>query len=421
MRPAGFCSKRALAACRHAASAAIGAVVFSLLLCAAEAQETPRRKARTPVVQDYSSPHFLVHTDLPAKDAQTLLKDLETMLKLVSTYWARPPSGIIECYVAKDIETWPEEVLSVMAPKGVAKIREGAGVCISQQMSLGNRFVAKSIVYAVADDGVPQHEAVHGYCQQTFGRTGPLWYAEGMAEVGRCWIDGAKGVNNDPVVIEYLQKSPPATVGELIINDETTGGTWQDYAKWWSLCHFLENNPNYNADFRKLGAALLLGAPNQGFELTFGSRAKELSFEYMLFLDQLEAGYRVELTAWDWKRKFKPLLARTTVTTPVLAARGWQPTGISIVAGVGHEYAASGTWQTAKENKPVDANGGDDGAGRLVAVLMSDYKLCDEFELGAEGVLRREDSGDLYVRCRDGWAQLADNTGRITLRVKIEP
>src|ERR1700682_4654782 len=99
------------------------------------------------------------------------------MLDLISKYWGRPPVGLIECYVVKDLDKWP---LDALDPGGRAKIQEGAGVTLTQTLiGPGNKkVISKSVVYAVADHGTPQHEAVHAYCGQNFGTAGPLWYAE---------------------------------------------------------------------------------------------------------------------------------------------------------------------------------------------------------------------------------------------------
>lgn len=409
---------------RHAAFA-LAAALLPLLFGpqAADAQSGRRRvEAKAGGIQDFTSQHFLIHTDLDAKEAAEQLKKLETMLKLVSTYWKRPTSGIIECYVAKNIKEWPEETLKKMDAGGIAKIEEGAGVCITRTMGNDTQFIAKSIVYAVAEGGVPQHEAVHAYCGQTFGRTGPQWYAEGMAELGNYWVEGKKGVNAHPGAIAFLQKYPPKSVGELISLKQTTGGTWQDYAKWWSLCHFLESNNNYNGLFRELGPLLLLGKSNQGFDQTFGGMADQLSFEYFFFMDHIKPGYRCDLTTWDWRRKFRPLHStKTQISAQLQADRGWQPSGVTVKKGKTYEYAATGTWSTAKGKKAVSADGDDEGAGRLMGVLlMSEYKLGKEFELGAKGGFTAEADGDLYLRCRDKWEELGDNTGRMSLKFSLK-
>src|SRR5262245_29165916 len=85
----------------------------------------PRAAVGPAAPADYRSAHFLVHTDLPVKDAKELLDRLETMLALISRYWGRPSVGTIECYVVKDLANWPQGSLE---PRGRAKIAEGAGV-----------------------------------------------------------------------------------------------------------------------------------------------------------------------------------------------------------------------------------------------------------------------------------------------------
>ena len=66
----------------------------------------PVAAARKPA--DFRSQHFLVHTDVPPAEAKALLERLETMLKLISGYWGREPSGIIECYIVRDLANWPD-------------------------------------------------------------------------------------------------------------------------------------------------------------------------------------------------------------------------------------------------------------------------------------------------------------------------
>ena len=162
---------------------------------------------------DFKSAHFLVHTDLPAKEARELLARLETMLSIISTYWNHPPVGVIECYVVGDLDCWPAGSL---APEGRAKIEQGAGVTLVDAILVGNKPVAaKAVVYAVADHGTAQHEAVHAYCGQAFGRTGPLWYSEGMAEVGQYWCKGDTAVHCPDYVIEYIHSRPPKSLREF--------------------------------------------------------------------------------------------------------------------------------------------------------------------------------------------------------------
>jgi hypothetical protein len=379
-----------------------------------------RPNARKPA--DYKSKNFEIHTDLSAADAHKLLNKLEAMLRLVSKYWGQPPVGTIEMYVVADLANWPEGSLD---PVGRAKIAEDAGITLVETLNRGEELVAaKAVVYAKADRGTPQHEAVHAYCGQTFGRVGPLWYSEGMAELGNYWRAGDSSVNCPDFFIKHLRSNPPKPLRAILGEDAdrpgrpaaATGDSWQNYAWRWALCHLLENNPNYSERFRPLGLGYLTGQ-NVTFLDAFGPMMRELAFEYRFFVAHVDSGYRVDLCAWDWHHKWSephdaPINAR------VMARRGWQPTGAIVSPEFAYQYTAGGQWAIAADAAPVTADGNANGAGRLEGVVLSDYMLGEPFALGMAGNFQPPTAGELYVRCRDDWNALADNRGRVHFKVK---
>ena len=375
----------------------------------------------------FKSAHFVVHTDLKSKEAHELLNRLEVMLSLISKYWGQPPAGTIECYVVKDLAAWPDGSIPL---EGLEKIRQSAGITTVETLSRGLKVVsAKATVFAkygahpladgAGDRGTPQHEAVHAYCGQAFGRTGPLWYAEGMAEMGRYWRQGDVSVHCDSIVVDYLKMSAPKSLAEIVSDRSAsrTGDSWQNYAWRWALCHLLESNPNYSTRFRALGLSYLNGAP-AGFGDTFGSMLDEIAFEYRQFLTNFDQGYRVDLCSWDWKRRFKDLAPASVSTTRVNAQRGWQPTGVIVRAGESYDFSASGTWQTSKDTGETGADGGTSGVGRLEAAVFADFVLSKAFPLGAYGSFTPTTAGQLFVRCSDKWNELADNRGTVALKIK---
>jgi hypothetical protein len=394
-------------------------VFLSLILVAFHSPALARKREPAPAgtPTDYRSQHFLIHTDLSAEEAKDLLERLETMLGLISKYWGRPPSGIIECYVVKDLKNWSNVRLD---PDGLQSIASGAGVTITARISSDRAFVAKSVVYAIADRGTPQHEAVHAYCGQTFGNVGPLWYAEGMAEMGCFWREGDKAVRCDPEVVRYIRSAAPRSLNEIVNARSLNGDSWQNYCWRWALCHLLANNPNYSAQFRPLGMGFLTGK-NVSFEQTYGAVADQISFEYLFFLKHFDIGYRVDLCSWDWKRKFRPLAGSTPVTAKINAAGGWQGTSATLTAGQAYEYTATGKWQVSKDSPLVDAAGDPAGRGRLMGVLFKDYQLSEEFELGASGDFTAPADGQLYVRANDVWHELADNKGSVSVKLRAKP
>lgn len=372
-------------------------------------------------ISRYTSRHYELNTDLDREQARDLLNRLETMLGLISKYWGRPPSGVVEMYVVSDLSKWPAGTLDA---QGLSMIEAGAGVTVGKTRTDGTNFVSKATVYAVADHGTPQHEAVHAYCIHAFGRVGPVWYAEGMAEMGQYWRGEDRAVHAHRGVIDYLRRSRPLSLGEIVNGDQVSGDSWQNYAWRWALCHLLANNPNYAPRFRPMGTAFLTGQP-MSFETVYGSMADEIVFEYVQFLQHLAPGYRVDLCAWDWKAKFKPLNSAVTIKAKVEAARGWQPSRLTVVAGKNYEFETEGRWSVGKDTAEVDAVGDSNGAGCLEGVLMVDdskgYRLGEAFALGGKGTFRPNESGKLYLRCRDDWAQIDDNRGAITVRLNLAP
>ena len=210
--------------------------------------------------RDVRSENFLLHTDISEREASILLEKLEQMFSLISRYYYRKPPSQIECYVVRDIRNWSRQ----LPRAGGQKIIEGAGVTLSR--TRGN--VTRSIVYSCDKHGVVQHEAVHAFCAQAFGSAGPVWYAEGMAEMGQYWKPDQKEVDIDPVVIEYLTNGNKKSLREIVKAGQITGDSWRAYAWRWALCHLLASNRNYAQRFKKLGLNLMTKEPDS-FDAAF--------------------------------------------------------------------------------------------------------------------------------------------------------
>jgi hypothetical protein len=369
--------------------------------------------------QVYKSRNFHVMTDLSRDESRELLERLETMLRLVSAYFGRPNPRPIEMYVIDDFDNWPADHLAQMSPDGVSMVRGGGGLTITEVVSstISREFVSKATVYAGADHGTPQHEAVHAYCGHAFGETGPVWYAEGMAEVGQYWRQNDKSVNADEVVVEYLHSQDPRPLDAIVNNPlEVTGDSWQNYSWRWALCHLLGFNENYTERFKPLGLALLHGQ-DVDFWQVYGTQAQEIEFEYNLFLQDLAPGYRCDLCSWDWKTRFRGLQGSAAVQARIRADRGWQASRLKVFKDQAYAFKATGDWKLERRGDDVTADGDEDGAGRLVGVIFSNYTLSDPIELTNEGVFTATQDGDLFLRCRDDWGAIADNSGIVTVRL----
>ena len=352
------------------------------------------------------SAHFALHTDISDRQAQVLLAKLETMYDLVSGYYRAQPRGTIECYVVRDLAEWTGQPIP---ERGRAKILEPAGVTISSVF----RSKAKAIVYSCDDQGVAQHEAVHAFCVQTFGSTGPTWYSEGMAEMGQYWKKGNLAVDISPYVARYLSTAEPKKLKDIVALGQKTGDSWEAYSWRWALCHLLASNPNYSKRFKTLGINLMKKRKDS-FNQAFGAYAKEISFEYDQFIENFGNGYRADLCAWDWSAKTKKVSGSRKVKTKVNAQAGWQATKALVAAGTTYTYETTGNWQFEPTGE-VDADGSSSGQGRLIGVTLKNFKLSKPFELGTQGEFTAQGDGQLYLRCQDDWLSLGDNSGTVEM------
>ncbi|MGB1707211.1 MAG: hypothetical protein ACPHF4_05245 [Rubripirellula sp.] len=362
------------------------------------------------------SQHYAFMTDVSERQARIILDKLETMTMILSKYFGQLPSGIVEGFIVRDLSAWPDGLLK--EPAGIAKIQNEAGICFNS--SLGNRH--RAVLYSCDDHGVIQHECTHGFCHLAFGSTGPTWLAEGLAEMGQYWKFDSKAVSINPRVIAYLQGSQhKRKLLEIAVPGRTDPGTWQDYAWRWALCHLLANNPNYSDRFKPLAIALMKNLEGATFEVVYGPMGQQLAFEYALFLDQLDNGYRADLCAWQWNRKFNPLAGKRRTQVQISALSGWQATGVQLEAGASYDLAALGNWKIAKDGGEYDADGDKVGRGQLIAVIFDSFKLSDPFPIGKSKSFVSPTQGKLFLRCQDDWNKLADNAGEVTVHIRRTP
>jgi hypothetical protein len=255
----------------------------------------------------------------------------------------------------------------------------------------------------------------------SFGSTGPTWYSEGMAEMGKYWRPKDVSVNIDPVVIDYLTSTPSKSMVEIVNEEQITGDSWQAYAWRWALCHMLVNNSNYASRFKKLGVNMMKGQVVDSFYDAFGDVENELAFEYDQFLQKVSNGYRVGLCKWDWKTRSARLKPGANSKNGVMARKGWQATKVRLVEGQAYDFVAKGSWKLSEDGDDISADGADDasGQGRLIGAVFNAYELSKPIELGKKGRFVAPSDGQLFLRCDDRWNEIADNSGQLTAYFRL--
>jgi len=400
--------------------AALVLAIATAAMAQEPAQARPPVAARHPILSDeprqeprlIRSRHFSFLSDVSDREAKRILDKLETMVGLLERYFGRRQRGVIEGFIVHDLAVWPEGVLT--EPLGIAKIKEPAGICFTTVLGPERR----AVLYACDDPGIIQHECTHGFCHLTFGGAGPLWLAEGLAEVGRWWREKEKGVNVAPVILAHLHDADRPTLAAITALNQPPSNDWRDYTWRYALCQMLLDNPNYADRFRGLAVALMEGQPGVSFESVYGPVSREVAFEFGQFLSHIGNGYRADLTAWPWKAKQRKLAPGGLGRAKVKGAAGWQASGVEVEAGAVYVITAEGAWRMAADAEPTGPEGDGAGRGRLAGALYADFTLSTEIPLGSHSSWIAPADGLLMLRAADAWTELGDNDGTLSITIR---
>ena len=358
------------------------------------------------------SRHFAFLSDVSDRESKLILDKLETMVGLLERYFGRRQRGVIEGFIVHDLAVWPEGVLT--EPLGIEKIKEPAGICFT--IALGPE--RRAVLYACDDPGIIQHECTHGFCHLTFGGVGPLWLAEGLAELGRWWREKEKGVNVPPVILAHLHAADRPPLAAITAPNQPPSNDWRDYTWRYALCQMLLDNPNYADRFRALAVGLMEGQPGVSFESVYGPVGREVGFEFEQFLTHVGNGTRADLTAWPWKAKQRKLAPGGVGHAKVKGAAGWQASGVEVEAGAVYVITAEGTCRMAADAEPTGPEGDGAGRGQLTGALYADFTLSPEIPLGSHSSWIAPADGLLMLRAADAWTELADNDGTLSITIR---
>ena len=291
------------------------------------------------------------------------------------------------------------------------------------------------------------HEATHCFMQIVPGRRAPLWYLEGMAEYFGVHAEDQPGkfrfgVMPDALAtfrgfgrIEMIRKAvaaerPLSLTQVLALGDkEFARSRSEPYAWGWALCHFLDAHPRYHKRFRGLGQYLANDEFVTHLQEDFAKDYSELSAEWDQFQRTIGYGYDIPRSTIDF-RVGVPLAAVQKATSKVESGRGWQSSGVQVLADQTYSVAAtgrvtlsqgSGSWDSEPAGISIRYAAGQP-IGRLLLSVLSDESNTWEKPLPYEPELafRPTTTGTVYFRVNDYWSELADNTGeyQVTIRMR---
>ncbi len=292
------------------------------------------------------------------------------------------------------------------------------------------------------------HEGTHAFMTALLGSHGPPWYSEGMAELLATHVldDGGLQLNRFPadaddvpgwgrvrLVDEAIAVGRMLKMEDVLEYNARAHLELEPYGWSWAAAAFLDGHPRYHERFRKLPDFVSDPNFNNKVRALFADDWNELSEEWQLFAADLEYGYDFPRTMIDFRTGSPLSSAGTTVT--IQADRGWQSTGITLEAGKSYLLQATGQFQVADQPRPWVS--GPDGVtvryrdgqplGRLLAAVHPEpfdpqtrSSLLDPQAVRAEGTIRPNATGTLYLRINDSSAELSDNAGTVAVRVTAE-
>ena len=290
------------------------------------------------------------------------------------------------------------------------------------------------------------HEGTHGFSAWFLGAVGPPWYAEGLAErlATHRWVDGKLTLGYFPpnkqevphwgrvkLVKDEVAAQRGMTIGQIMHHGIQSHLRNQSYGWCWAVAAFLENHPRYQERFRELTQHVSIPATEftHRFEQQFRDDRRELDEEWQLFAMNIEYGYDVsrETVQYAPGRPLPPAGARITLA----ADRGWQSSGLRLLANTTYQITATGRYQVAQEPDVWWCEPGGVTIrywrGRPLGVLLGQLRpdqptagltpLARPLVFGLGRTLRPEENGTLYLRINDSPAELSDNSGTLAVRV----
>jgi len=425
----------------------------------APAQRVYRASVETPHYDDrrleklgihrYESTHLLLYTDIAPELARPLPRLMDQAYAAWEDYFGKlPPDREGKVF---------QMVGFIMADR--ALFREAGLISADAQILLEG--VYRNQFFWMNDQPIDYyrrhlmiHEGTHCFMSALPNPTNQFqWYMEGMAELFRAHQTDAAGRTRFRLFPHDIEtfgglgwirlihedihdtglRLPEAVVGQSP-NDFRK---YNAYAWSWALCAFLDGHPRYHDRFQNIGS-LVTGRGEPAFELrqVFKADWQDLTEEWLVYVGNICYGYDIERTALDLRPGKRLGSADARVELDVAADRGWQSTGILVEPGKTYEINADGKTVLAQNPKPwVSEPQGVSiryHAGRPLGMLVAAIRstelpkqeppistLLTALPVGREAQLKPKIAGTLYFRINDYWNELADNTGKLHVTVKL--
>lgn len=298
------------------------------------------------------------------------------------------------------------------------------------------------------------HEGTHAAMNRIFGRVGPGWYREGIAELlgTHRFVDGKLTMGFFPedkrqvelwgrikIVRDAIEKDGPRSISDIVNTRTKEFLSVDSYAWCWALQSFGHNHPKFAPAFRELHDEMYRSthAVTKRFLSYYHSQRAEIDRGWELFLDQLDYGYdsRQETITTTAARQ---LPGDEIATLQIDTQKGWQSSGLKLPPGVAVDVSARGRFQVKAESPPwisepqgvtIEYYQGRP-LGMLIAAIVAEGDAAagnersgtsawsETYGIGRRGRITSKRDGVLYFRINERADRMSDNRGQITVRIR---
>ncbi len=292
------------------------------------------------------------------------------------------------------------------------------------------------------------HEGTHWMMTRKFGRQGPPWLMEGMAEWfathtwdGRRLSMGVVPRTRDEVpywgrtkIIQQQLTDGVAPSLETILRYGATAHQEQEAYAWsWAAVLFLKHHPDTADTFATLLRQPMMGrdTANRWLFSQLQAQWPRLRGEWNALLADLDYGFDVSRGLLTLTPAPQPL--QTEIMLTIDTSKSWQASGVVVTAGSTIRVSAAGEFMVGQLPKPWPCTA--DGVtleyyrgvplGRLLMTIVSPVAQEPDFSrpisvmaIGSGDEVQLTESGELHFRINESSDGMADNLGTLTVTIR---
>jgi hypothetical protein len=418
-------------------------VIFAALLvvsvvAGARAQSVDEVPARSAGIRQVTSRHLVLYTDLASDpEIDKLPAEFDQAVPQWAKYFGIDPEKTRDWQARGHLIGARRrfDALGLMPPSGNDKFING--------ISMGATFWFFDQPTAYYRRHLMLHEGTHTFMATFLGGCGPGWFMEGSAELLATHRFDEKTGRLTLGIMPRDRREVPMLGRIKLIHDARQSGRVLDlpavlqidnskqlenepYAWCWAAAKLMDSQPRYAKHFHGLRRQVQNRNFNDIARREFGDDWGNLQAEWQAFVATLDHGYDFERMAIDFDRA-RPLGNRTH-SVAVAADRGWQSSGVRLIAGKSYRVTAVGRYEIAHDGQPWPCEPGgvtiDYYNGRPLGLLLGAVDgrtdgttLADMIEIGLGTTITPAVSGTLYLRVNDSAGKLHDNRGTLTATI----